>query len=64
MTHGGMRAGAGRPKKPDALVTRAFSIRQDQDDWLEAQAINTGDSKSEIVRASLNAWMKRRKPKL
>lgn len=56
---GGARPGAGRKRDPNSGVTRAYVIRKDQDAWLEAQEINTGESKSAIVRAALDAAMKR-----
>jgi len=58
-THGGSRSGAGR--KPTGVVTASFSLRPDHVAWLEAQEINTGESKSAIVRAALDAYIKRKR---
>lgn len=52
-THGGIRANAGRPKKPNAMVKRMYVLRQDQVEWLESLA-NEGASMSQIVRTALD----------
>ncbi len=58
-SRGGKREGAGR--KPTGVVTASFSLRPDQIEWLEAQEINTGESKSAIVRAALDVYIKRKR---
>lgn len=55
---GGKRPGAGRKRDPNPMVTAAFVIRQDHAAWLADQEENTGSSKSETVRAALDAAMK------
>lgn len=53
--HGGRREGAGRKPKPNAMVTRAFVITQDQDALLTLRASNRGISKSEYLRQVIDA---------
>ena len=50
MPRGGARPGSGPKPKPDAMVTRAFVITQEQARWLEVIARETGANKSAIVR--------------
>lgn len=42
-------------------MTVCLVLRQAQADWLEAQVVSTGDSKSEIVRTLLDRAMKARR---
>lgn len=53
--HGGSRPNSGRkPLGDQPMVTCAFSIRQDQADWLDLLE----DNKSESVRRALDAYVK------
>lgn len=56
--HGGKRAGSGRkPQGEVAMVTTAFVIRQDQQQWLRERAIFNSISTSEFLREVIDAAM-------
>jgi len=56
-THGGARRGAGRKPKPDAMVKRMYVLRHDQVKWLDVGASKTGRTRSDLLRAALDAYI-------
>ncbi|MES2360128.1 MAG: hypothetical protein V4529_17435 [Gemmatimonadota bacterium] len=62
MGRGGLRAGAGRPRKPDPLVLRDVYLEQRQIDLIKQKAGLDGTTFGQALRDLLNRGARAAKP--